>query len=188
MLNDNFGKRDMVDAIKLDERAGITQMTRYLEQQGCRTIWFVAGRQTARAFNSRRIALLEAIACSEMILVDQDEGDFSYESGAIAFTALFERGPMPDALFCANDAMAMGAMDAARYHHGVAIPGDLRIIGFDNIPQASWPSYNLTTIEQSINETVERIVDILKQRADDKESPGLVRSVQTRLIVATPVK
>jgi len=183
MLNDNFRNRDMVDAIKLDERAGITEMTRYLEQLGCKTIWFVAGRQTARAFNSRRIALLEAIACSEMILVDQDEGDFSYESGALAFKALFERGPLPDALFCANDAMAMGAMDAARFHHGVSIPDDLRVVGFDNIPQASWPSYNLTTIEQAIDETVRQILDILIHRSGDKNDKRTTYSIQTKLII-----
>ena len=180
MLNDNFRNRDVVDAVSIDELAGITEMVAHLERQDCRTIWFIAGRPTARAFGSRRLALMEAVARSELTLVDQDEGDFSFGSGALAFNRLFDRGHLPDALFCANDAMAMGAMDSAKFAHSLSIPDDLRVIGFDNIPQASWPSYNLTTIEQSISETVEQIISILHQRLDCIGGARIIRTVQTR--------
>ncbi len=52
----------------------------------------------------------------------------------------------PDALFFANDLMAMGAMDALRRKVGLSVPGDVLVAGFDDIPAAAWASYDLTTV------------------------------------------
>lgn len=79
-----------------------------------------------------------------------------WKGGAAAARALLERAPI-DSLFCANDLIACGAMDAAR-GRGLSCPGDIRIIGFDNIEQASWPTYALTTVDQQINVLVTMVM------------------------------
>ena len=52
-----------------------------------------------------------------------------------------------DAVFCGDDILAMGALDACR-EHGVAVPEEIGIIGFNDMAMASWPAYDLTTVRQ----------------------------------------
>ena len=93
------------------------------------------------------------------LLVEQ--GAYSYESGFDAGLRLLDRDDPPDAIFCAADIMALGAMDAARYKLGIKIPDDLSIIGYDDIAMASWPTYDLTTIRQSAGKMVESAIQLL---------------------------
>jgi DNA-binding LacI/PurR family transcriptional regulator len=90
-----------------------------------------------------------------------EQGAYSYDSGVAAALRLLDRPDPPDAIFCAADIMALGAMDAARYQLGMRIPDDLSIIGFDDIQMASWASYNLTTIRQQIKGMINAIVELI---------------------------
>jgi DNA-binding LacI/PurR family transcriptional regulator len=67
---------------------------------------------------------------------------------------------LPSAFFVANDIMALGALDALR-NQGIQVPGQVKVIGFDNIGMSSWPVYELTTWEQPIEEMVEKTVTYL---------------------------
>jgi DNA-binding LacI/PurR family transcriptional regulator len=75
-------------------------------------------------------------------------GDYRYESGYEAALQLYPDGRGPEALFCANDLLAIGAMDALRKMHGLRIPEDILVAGFDDIPAAGWAAYDLTTFVQ----------------------------------------
>ncbi|MFV0383843.1 LacI family DNA-binding transcriptional regulator [Paracoccus sp. (in: a-proteobacteria)] len=182
MLNENYRHSDPVDSVRLDEQSGIDQMCAHLQAEGLRTLWFIAGRQTTSAYSSRRIALLEALARSDLRLTGNADGDFSYESGVAAFTQLAGRGPLPDCVFCANDLMAMGAMDTARFDHGLSVPGKIRFVGFDDIPQASWPSYRLPSIRQSDDDIIAGILDILSARAGGVPAGRIHKVVPTSFI------
>ncbi|MEM9635708.1 MAG: substrate-binding domain-containing protein [Pseudomonadota bacterium] len=183
MLNSNFSQDERVDVVNVDDATGIQQMTSYLHNRNHKTVWLVTARRSSSAFHSRSVGLLEALARSDMKLIDKEEGDFSYESGQEAFDKLSSRGPLPDCLFCANDAMAMGAMDTARFVHGLSVPKDIRIIGFDDVPQASWPSYNLPTIKQSVVDTVDAIMEIIQLRvAKSSDESRITRTVPTSFI------
>ncbi|MEJ1159150.1 LacI family DNA-binding transcriptional regulator [Prosthecomicrobium sp. N25] len=178
MLNGRAGEADC-DLVRLDEAAGIGQALGWLSQRGIHRLWYVAGRRTATAHASRRLAFLEALAKYPMLLVDEDIGDFSYESGAEAWRRLAARGDRPDALIAANDAMAMGALDAARE---AGRGSDVTVIGFDNVPQSNWAPYRFPTVEQPIAGIVDAVCDILRLRADEPGSPPIERVVQTRFI------
>jgi DNA-binding LacI/PurR family transcriptional regulator len=90
-------------------------------------------------------------------------GGSTYDGAVKAVRTLFgsEHGRRPDALFAVNDIMAMGAMDTLRYEHGLRIPDDLMVAGFDDIPDGARPSYNLTTVRQPIDRMVEETLSIL---------------------------
>ena len=90
-----------------------------------------------------------------------DQGEYTYDSGDEAALRLLDRDDPPDAIFCAADIMAIGAMDAARFKLGIKVPEELSIIGYDNIPMGSWPTYNLTTINQSVTDMVETAIQLL---------------------------
>ena len=86
---------------------------------------------------------------------------FDYEGGAAAALAMFSDEVVPDALFCANDLMALGAIDALRRKRGMRVPDDVLVAGFDDIPAAAWGAYDLTTVVQDARAMVEQAVDLL---------------------------
>jgi LacI family repressor for deo operon, udp, cdd, tsx, nupC, and nupG len=87
-------------------------------------------------------------------------GDFSIESGVAAAERLLTRRERPTAIFCFNDEMAIGVLDAARRLR-VAVPGELSVVGFDDIRFARYMDPSLTTIAQPMREIGERTVRLL---------------------------
>ena len=63
----------------------------------------------------------------------------------------------PEAVFVANDHMAFAVMDTLRYELGLKIPDDVSVVGYDDVPAASWPSYSLTTVQQPVISWLERL-------------------------------
>lgn len=180
MLNASYDETDQVDIIEVNEMTGLSQMVAHIEAQGGETLWMISARRSSSSYHSRNTSLINALAHSKLRLIDQEIGDFSYESGRAAFAALYGRGSLPDCLFCANDAMAMGAMDAARFQHGLQVPDSLGIVGFDDIPHASWPTYQLSTVRQSVSATVAAIEAIVRKRAENVDTrEQVVESVET---------
>jgi DNA-binding LacI/PurR family transcriptional regulator len=80
--------------------------------------------------------------------------------------------PPPDAIFCFNDEMALGALQAAT-EMKLAVPEDVALIGFDDIPLASWPTFALTTISNPIDPAVDILIErITASLADPATSAG----------------
>jgi DNA-binding LacI/PurR family transcriptional regulator len=114
--------------------------------------------------------------------IAQAAGYATYEGCASAVHALFggPRGTWPNALFCINDIMALGAMDELRFRLGAAIPGDVAVAGFDDIPEASRLAYQLTTVTQPVDDMVAEAISLLHldgppspiERAVDRALPG----------------
>lgn len=96
-----------------------------------------------------------------------EAGAYSYESGYAAALRMLDRDDPPDAIFCAADIMALGAMDAARSRLGIRVPEDLSLVGYDDIPMAGWPAYDLTTIRQPVPKMLDKIIALLSQQNDD---------------------
>ncbi len=90
-----------------------------------------------------------------------EAGPTSYRSGFDVARRLFARSNPPDGVFCVTDLLALGFMDAARHEFGLRVPQDLCVIGFDNIEQAGWESYQLTTFEQPLERMASHVVDLL---------------------------
>ena len=94
----------------------------------------------------------------------------------------------PEAIFVANDHMAVAVMDVARYEFGLAIPGDLSIVGYDDVGPARWTSYGITSVTQPIREMVEATVDILMDQIASGEMETQHRVVPSELIVRTSAR
>ena len=96
-----------------------------------------------------------------------ENGDFSIESGRGAALALFARAKRPTAIFCFSDEMAIGTLAAAR-SAGISCPGDVSVVGFDDIQMARYVDPPLATVRQPMAEigrkTVELLLDILSGR------------------------
>ena len=130
---------------------------------------------------------------TELPLTERDlivvTGDFSIESGAAEGERLLGRRERPTAVFCFNDEMAMGVIQAAR-RRGIRIPEQLSVVGFDDIRFASYMDPPLTTISQpmrAIGEgTVRLLLEILNGNVATVESVTLPHTLTVRSSTAPP--
>jgi DNA-binding LacI/PurR family transcriptional regulator len=183
MLNGLERPSDKVDAVRVDERSSYAEVVDGLVAHGHRRIAYLSGRLTAVSEDERHQAVVERLARHRLKPFGSPAGgDFSYESGAAATRALLQGRKRPDAIICACDAMALGAIDTARADFGLRLPADLSVVGFDDIPLAAWPSYRLTTIRQETAEIVRATIDLLDARLQDPARKPEIRLIATRLI------
>jgi DNA-binding LacI/PurR family transcriptional regulator len=183
MLNGLERAGDRVDSVRVDERSSYAEVVDGLAAHGHRRIAYLSGRLTAVSEDERHAAVVDRLGRHRLTPFGNPVGgDFSYESGAAATRALLRVSPRPDAIICACDAMALGAIDTARAEFGISVPDDLSVVGFDDIPLAAWPSYRLTTIRQETAEIVQATIDVLAARLRDPTRGPETRRIATRLI------
>jgi LacI family transcriptional regulator len=101
-------------------------------------------------------------------------GDLSYECGLKALDGLWDRDNRPDAIFCVNDMIAYGILDAARVN-GIRVPEELWVIGYNDITISEWASYDLTTVRQPIGRMAEASVDLLMKRISRAQAASPLR-------------
>ena len=89
------------------------------------------------------------------------EKEYSYAWGRSAAHYLFSQDTPPDAIFCASDLIALGALDTARGEFALRVPEDVALVGFDDIQAAGWLGYGLTTVRQPVEEMVAQTLDII---------------------------
>ena len=111
-------------------------------------------------------------------------GDFGYESGHDCMLQLVQRALPLDAVVCANDSMAFGAMDAARYDCALRIPEDISIVGFDDVSSARRPPYQLTTVRQPVDDLARNVVQLLGERIETRDLPPSVLLSEVTLRVS----
>ncbi|MDD7911545.1 substrate-binding domain-containing protein [Pseudovibrio exalbescens] len=100
-----------------------------------------------------------------------EAGGQSYAGGLAAAHAFAEAASGIDGVFCVADYMALGFLDGLRFDHNVKVPEDLKVVGYDDIPQSSWKAYDLTTIAQSREELSEVTMRLLLDRLETPEAP-----------------
>jgi len=172
-----------VDTICCDNAQGVRLIARHLVAAGHKRIAYIAGNPAAFSEQERSRYFAEALNDAGSSLFATAAADYSYEGGEAAAIALLTAKTPPDAIFCGNDTIALGAMDAARHMLGLKVPRDLSIIGFDDIVMAGWPGYRLTTIQQPLEKTVGATVDLLRRRFAGEELPPQAVRIPVSLIL-----
>lgn len=171
-------------AVRAQHRQGAYDATRYLIRQGHRRIGFIAGPPDIFAARERlegyKAALRDAGLPIDPLLVH--EGDFFQPRGYSAAVELLALAERPTAIFAANDLTAFGVMEAAR-DHGLKIPGDISIVGFDDIPQATHVHPALTTVHQPLEEMGRLGARLLLELIDDPNRAPEIIDAPTELIV-----
>ena len=102
-------------------------------------------------------------------------------AGAESLDAVMALSPRPTALLCTNDVRALGILAAAKTR-GLAVPGDLAVIGFDDLPDARLASPSLTTVCQRMAERVRKAVDLLMQIIEAKEGDMVTEEAVSPMI------
>lgn len=171
-------------SIDTTNRQGAYEATEYLIQIGHRKIAFINGIAELHSSIARLGGYKTALTDYD-ILINPDyiaDGNFIQHSGHALATGLLELPDPPTAIFAANDIMALGVMDAVR-EKGLDIPGDISVIGFDDIPQASTTHPKLTTIQQPLEAMGRAGVQLLLEQIENPESPPESVTLPTKFII-----
>ena len=155
-----------MSAVSSDNRAGGQKVAAFLLAGGHRRIGFIAGWEGASTQRDREEGFLAELARAGLALHARDVGNFTMEGAAAATRRMFAENP-PDAVFVANDHMALAVMDTLRFELGLSVPGDVSVVGYDDVPAASWPAYDLTTVRQPANRMVAETVSILLDQIEN---------------------
>ena len=165
--------------LRVDNVAAATAMVDHLVAGGHRRIVHVAGPAGNHEARERVRGYRQAMA-AHGLAADVVDGDFSEEAGTRAAALLLAAGDRPDAVFAANDMMAIAVLVALR-EGGVAVPGEIAVAGFDDIPLARLFSPALTTMRVDIaaigERSLERLAGIIAgtpDRAIEWRAPSLV--------------
>jgi DNA-binding LacI/PurR family transcriptional regulator len=145
---------DQVGALRInldDYEAGSKIVTAFL-RAGCRRLAFANSEAGTPSLMARERGFIDAAKRLGLDVVVERYGWTGYEAGQVLARRLLTREERPDGVFCATDLLACGIMDTARREFSVVIPGQLCVAGFDNIEQAAWQSYDLTTFAQPVEE------------------------------------
>jgi LacI family transcriptional regulator len=163
-------------AIHLDNAAGVRAVVEHLESLGRKRLVHIAGPKDNIDAQEREAAFLAAVRAHGLdgrVIA----GDFEMESGEAAIRQLLMEGARFNAVFAANDNMAIGALEAMR-EAGVRVPEDVAIVGFDDIPLAR--HIGITTVRVRIAElgerALQRLVDgfVKDVTGDELHAPELV--------------
>ncbi|SPF75745.1 putative HTH-type transcriptional repressor ExuR [Aliiroseovarius pelagivivens] len=156
-----------MSAVTSDNYAGGRKIAEFLLAAGHRKIGHIAGWEGASTQRDREAGFISALAEAGVALHSRAQGDFTMEKAAEATRKMFTSDP-PEAVFVANDHMAVAVMDTLRFELGFKVPEDVSVVGFDDVPAAGWPAYNLTTVRQPANRMVADTVEILLDQIENK--------------------
>jgi DNA-binding LacI/PurR family transcriptional regulator len=149
--------------------------------RGYRRVAFLGGPRSATSTEDRLRGFRSRLLKDELRPVAEVFGSsFSYETGKVLMTELLS-GARPDAIFCGDDVLAMGAIDACREAE-LAVPADIGILGFDDIALASWSAYHLTTVRQPIAEIIIAAVEMVLSVIDQPQ-----RTPERRVFACEPI-
>jgi LacI family transcriptional regulator len=181
---DDRGRRPAFPSVGTSNRQGGADAARHLIATGRTRLATVTGPRdfgcTSDRLNGFRDAIHEAGLTLDSRLVI--EGDFTSESGEAAILQLLASGPGFDAVFAHNDLTAAGVLSGLR-KAGCAVPGDVAVIGFDDIPLAAHTQPPLTTVRQPLRQMGETAARQLLAQLAGAPPPDAPLIVPTSLVI-----
>ncbi|TVZ02550.1 LacI family transcriptional regulator [Trebonia kvetii] len=184
IANDSRGVH--ADSIGVDNRSGTESMVRHMvERHGRTRLFYITGPAEALDALERRAAFDDAVASyPEVTVAGYYAGHFGAVSGQLAVRELLAgpRRDLPDAIICANDQTAIGAMRDLQAA-GIRVPADIAVVGFDDMHVSALLTPPLTTVRQPMRELGERACSFLLERVADPALPPRAERLPTELII-----
>ncbi|MEP3891903.1 MAG: LacI family DNA-binding transcriptional regulator [Hellea sp.] len=173
---------DAIDSTSVwcDVREAATTMIEQLLAFGHKKFAFLHGPADGMVGRERLLIAREILTDNGITDIEEASGDYTYESASAAIQNLRKRAPDVTAILCANDMMAMGAVDELRHVMGLNVPRDISVVGFDGLGSARFASYELTTVRQPIGRMSDAAVSMLMERVEKPET-----SVEKRVLTGS---
>jgi DNA-binding LacI/PurR family transcriptional regulator len=174
------GPDGAVPVVALDQFAGAASATRHLLDLGHRTVWHIAGPPDWQEAQQRVAGWRATLDAAGAEAPEPLQGDWSAHSGYDLARRLLAAGAT--AVFAANDQMALGVL--RRLHEaGRAVPRDISLVGFDDIPEAAYFTPPLTTVRQDFGEIGRRSLLLLLRELESAERSSARVTVPPELIL-----
>jgi LacI family transcriptional regulator len=172
------------DFVILDNVCGSFLLINHLIQMGNRRIAMIKGPMFASTSIERYQGYLEALRKKKLIVDDKiiKQGPFTQDTGYEATMQLIGHIPRPDAIFCCDDEIALGAMRALS-EAGLKVPEDIALAGFDDAPISSHPLIQLTTVRQDVQRMGELCTRYLSNRIEGKVDSPQQTVLEPHLII-----
>lgn len=155
----------------------------HFAQLGHTRIGYIAGFEEASTQRDREQGFRDGLAAHGLEISARQQGKFLYSEARAAALEMCAGEDRPEAVFVCNDHMAFAVIDALRFKLGLRVPEDVSVAGFDDVPIAAWPAYDLTSYRQPINRMVAQTVDALMQGIENPEHPARRVTLEGALIL-----
>ena len=170
-------------SVTTDNTRGSREIAAHFAAMGHEKIGYIAGFEGASTQRDRELGFRDGLEEAGLTLHSREVGAFEYAAARGAALEMFAGRERPDAAFVCNDHMAFAVMDALRLKLGLRVPEDVSIAGFDDVPIAAWPAFDLTSYRQPINRLIAQTVDALLIRIADPSVPADKVVLQGELIL-----
>lgn len=178
-------------SVTVNPEPGMTALVAEIARLGHRHIGAVFGPRSTSTGESREAVLRSLLDQHDLELRPRDvrHGPFDFETGFRAGLELLDLDEPPTVLVCANDVVALGAVNAAA-ERGVPVPEAMSIVGFDDLPTSSWPLVQLTTVAYDLaamsREAGRLVVELVTKPNGPFEHVVLTTSLVVRRTLAAP--
>lgn len=176
-----------LDTVMADHAAGGREAARALIAAGCRRLGLVSSAARTPSVLGRAQAF-QAFAFRAGVPVRTfEDGLADYATGRTAALELLDEGDL-DGVFCVTDLLALGFLDGARHERERRVPEEVSVIGFDDIPQASWRAYRLTTLRQPVDELCAAVMARIRALNRESATTPLLATVPVRMVVRSTLR
>lgn len=157
----NRGQQDRrMPEVTSDNIAGGKRVAQFLAAGGHQRIGHISGWEGSSTGQDRARGFAQGLEAAGVKLAAQIDGMYKRDAAAEAAERMV-RDHKVDALFVGNDHMAFAVMDKLRFDLGLRVPEDISIVGYDDVPMAAWPAYDLTSLRQPVNQMVSATVSLM---------------------------
>ena len=181
MLLNMHDENNQISSIYVDHYKGGNLVGEYFKKKQYENIVYIGYKKAATSITQRKKGFLEGIG-EHAKDIETHLCDYLYEDGYNLGLKLIKSNKKLDAIFCMSDLVAIGIIDAIHHNSNLKVPQDIDIVGFDNIEQSAWKSYEFTTIDQPLDKLVSRAINVVLELIENKEEI-IISKIKPTLIV-----
>jgi LacI family transcriptional regulator len=159
------------DSVTVDPRRGAEALTAELLKLGHRDVGAIFGPRNTSTGESRETCFRELLGAAGITIPPRWalHGPFDFASGHAGAIRLLSADPRPSVIVCGNDVVALGALNAAA-ELGISVPGEVSIVGFDDLPTSDWALIQLATVAYDLDQMSRQTARLLVERLEAR--PG----------------
>ncbi|QBX99405.1 LacI family transcriptional regulator [Rhodophyticola sp. CCM32] len=180
----SFGRRSsapQVHVVGIDNVECGRMAAQALIDRGYEHVAFLGGPEAATSTQDRLAGFMEVMRRHPGIAVSHSfASEYSFDAGRVEMTKQLMTDPA-EAYFCGDDVLSIGALSAVA-EAGLSVPGDVGIIGLNDMEMARWENINLTTIHQPVGEIINSSIDLVVATVDRPERTPEARLFPCRIV------
>lgn len=163
MLNRTTDSRS-VSSVVGSNRQGAHAIAAFLLAAKHKRFGYVAGLENSSTNRDREEGFFEYLRSQGVHSVRRENGGYTFAGAQAATRIMLSSKRPPDAIFCANDYMALAAINVAQAEFGLVVGQQISVVGFDNIHLSEWPLFKLTTYSQPLEAMARRVLQIIEKQ------------------------